>query len=137
VAKSAPLKPEAVLLDSHAFLWFDSKPSELSTDASSLIRDPNVTVYVSSLTAWELGIKHANAKLPEAQALVNDFHGTLSRYGFLELPYTISDALRAARLPGTHKDPFDRGLSAQALERGLSLVSTDANLENFGITRVW
>jgi PIN domain nuclease of toxin-antitoxin system len=137
VAKSEPKKPEAVLLDSQTFLWFDSRPTELSVDASALIRDPVVTVYVSSLTAWELGIKHANGKLPEAQALLDDFHGTLSRYGFLELPYTISDALRAARLPNTHKDPFDRGLSAQALERGLPLVSTDGVLEGFGVTRFW
>jgi PIN domain nuclease of toxin-antitoxin system len=130
-------KPDAVLIDSHALLWFDSKPTELSATAAALIRDPNVTVYVSSLTAWELGIKHANGKLPEAEELLKDLHGTLSHYGFLELPYTISDALRAARLPNGHKDPFDRGLSAQALEYGLVFISADEVLEQFGITRVW
>ncbi len=130
-------KPEAVLLDSHTFLWFDFKPSELSIAAATLIRDPSVSVYVSSLTAWELGIKHANGKLPEASSLLNDFHGTLGRYGFLELGFSVSDAIRAAGLPGGHRDPFDRGLSAQAIERGLSLVSSDAILESFGVTRVW
>lgn len=128
---------EAVLLDSHTLLWFDSRPNQLSLSAIASIRDPNVTVYVSSLTAWELGIKHASGKLPEAGALLADFHGTLSRYGFLELPYSICDALRAVQLPNTHKDPFDRGLSAQALERGLTLVSKDPLLESFGVTRVW
>jgi PIN domain nuclease of toxin-antitoxin system len=105
-------RPGAVLLDSHTFLWFDFNPSELSTE-------------------------HANGKLPEAKGLLHDFHGTLGRYGFLELGFTISDAIRAAGLLGGHKDPFDRGLSAQSLERGLSLVSTDASLELFGVTRVW
>ena len=128
---------DAVLLDSHTFLWFDSSQNQLSASAIALIRNPNVTVYVSSLTAWELGIKHTNGKLPEAQALLADFHGTLSRYGFLELQFSVSDALSAAQLPNTHKDPFDRGLSAQALERGLALVSVDPLLESFGVTRVW
>ena len=128
---------DTVLLDSHTFLWFDSSPNQLSASAIALIRDPNVTVYVSSLTAWELGIKHASGKLPAAQGLLADFHGTLSRYGFLELQFSVSDALRAAQLPSMHKDPFDRGLSAQALERGLALVSVDAILESFGVTRVW
>lgn len=127
----------SVLLDSHTFLWFDSSPNQLSASAIALIRDPNVTIYVSSLTAWELGIKHANGKLPAARGLIADFHGTLSRYGFLELQFSVSDALRAAQLPNTHKDPFDRGLSAQALERGLALVSVDQILESFGVTRVW
>ena len=128
---------EAVLLDSHTLLWFDSSPDQLSAAAIASIRNPNTTVYVSSLTAWELGIKHANGKLLEANALLGDFHGTLSRYGFLELPFSVSDALRAARLHNVCKDPFDRGLSAQALERGLALVSVDAILDGFGVTRVW
>jgi PIN domain nuclease of toxin-antitoxin system len=126
---------EAALLDSHTFLWFDSSPNQLSAAAIALIRDPNITVYVSSLTAWELGIKHANGKLFTVQGLPTDFHGTLSRYGFVELQFSLSDALRAAQLPNTHKDPFDRGLSAQALERGLALVSVDPILESFGVTR--
>jgi PIN domain nuclease of toxin-antitoxin system len=125
------------LLDSHALLWFDHDPTLLSTHATNLMRDPTNIIYVSSLTAWELGIKHANGKLPEATALLQDFYGTMHRYSFLELPYTINDALRAANLTSTHKDPFDRGLCAQALERGMPLISTDAVLDQFNVDRQW
>jgi PIN domain nuclease of toxin-antitoxin system len=125
------------LLDSHALLWFDHDPTLLSAHATSLMRDRENVLYVSSLTAWELSIKHKNGKLPEAAALVQDFYGTMARYGFLELSYTINDALRAASLPNTHKDPFDRGLCAQALERGIPLISTDVVLDQFQVDRQW
>jgi PIN domain nuclease of toxin-antitoxin system len=128
---------ESVLIDSHVLLWFNNKPDELSPRVVTLLRDPNVMVFVSSMTAHELAVKYANGKLPEATALIDDFLGILSRYGFLELPYTISDALRAAKLKGEHKDPFDRALSAQALERNYGLVSIDVLLDQFGVQRIW
>ncbi len=128
---------ESVLIDSHVLLWFNNKPDELSPRVVTLLRDPSTIVFVSSMTAHELAVKYANGKLPEASALVNDFLGILSRYNFHELPYSISDALCAAKLEPSHKDPFDRALSAQALERNYALVSIDQMLDQFGVRRIW
>ncbi len=128
---------KSVLIDSHVLLWFNHKPDELSPRVTTLMRDPEVVIFVSSMTAHELAVKFANGKLPEAITLIDDFLGILSRYGFHELPYTINDALRAAKLEGEHKDPFDRALSAQALERNYDLVSIDKVLDQFGVQRIW
>ena len=38
---------------------------------------------------------------------------------------TIDAAARAGRLPGPHRDPFDRMLIAQAAARDLVVVSID------------
>ena len=35
------------------------------------------------------------------------------------------------------KDPFDRLLVAQALAEGIPIVSADANLDPYGVTRLW
>jgi PIN domain nuclease of toxin-antitoxin system len=126
-----------ILMDTHTLLWFDITPAKLSTPAQALIRDPSTTVFVSSMTAWEIGIKYAIGKLPEAGDLVLQFHQKLSQYGFLEIAFTSHDALRAARLPVTHKDPFDRVLVAQALERKLIIVSMDSALDALGVQRFW
>jgi PIN domain nuclease of toxin-antitoxin system len=126
-----------ILLDTHTLLWFDITPAKLSTTARALIQNPSTTVFVSSMTAWESGIKHAIGKLPEADNLVLQFHQKLSQYGFLEIAFTSHDALRAARLPATHKDPFDRALVAQALERKLTIVSLDSTLDGLGAQRFW
>jgi PIN domain nuclease of toxin-antitoxin system len=40
-------------------------------------------------------------------------------------------------LPFHHKDPFDRMLVAQANWDGIPIVSVDAALEPYGITRLW
>jgi PIN domain nuclease of toxin-antitoxin system len=40
-------------------------------------------------------------------------------------------------LPQHHKDPFDRLLVAQALIESLPLVSGDAILDHYGVTRLW
>ena len=125
------------LLDTHTLLWFDTDPSQLSSTVLQLIQNPSITVFVSSMTVWELGIKFSLGKLPAAQGLVSSYHGTISKYGFLEITFTSHDALRAARLPATHKDPFDRALVAQALERNLTIVGLDGALDGLGAQRLW
>jgi PIN domain nuclease of toxin-antitoxin system len=40
-------------------------------------------------------------------------------------------------LPFHHRDPFDRLLVAQALVEGIPIVSKDAALDAYGITRLW
>jgi PIN domain nuclease of toxin-antitoxin system len=125
------------LLDTHTLLWFDTDPTQLSSTALQLIQDPSTIIFVSSMTAWELGIKFALGKLPAAHGLVSSYHSTISKYGFLEIAFTSHDALHAARLPATRKDPFDRALVAQALERKLTIVSMDGALDGLGASRFW
>ncbi|MEO7272463.1 MAG: type II toxin-antitoxin system VapC family toxin [Vicinamibacterales bacterium] len=46
-------------------------------------------------------------------------------------------AQRAGRLPGEHRDPFDRMLAAQAQTEDLPIVSNDAVFDRFGVNRIW
>jgi len=48
-----------------------------------------------------------------------------------------ASALRAGRLHGEHRDPFDRMLAAQALAEDIPILSTDAKLDIFPIRRIW
>jgi len=41
------------------------------------------------------------------------------------------------RLPFHHRDPFDRLLAAQALDRDLAIVSADPVFRQYGVRRVW
>ena len=49
----------------------------------------------------------------------------------------LARPLPAGAFAQAHKDPFDRMLAAQALNRGLALVSNDVALDAFGVERVW
>ena len=46
-------------------------------------------------------------------------------------------ALRAGRLQGEHRDPFDRIIAAHALADDIPVISADAKLDAFGVRRLW
>jgi PIN domain nuclease of toxin-antitoxin system len=127
-----------VLLDTHALLWFDTAPERLTGRVVDLIRDRTRRVHVSAMSAWELAIKCRLGKLPEAEALLKDYHRTLQAYGFSDLPFTSVHALRDRELNHTHKDPFDRALVAQALSEQFVILSKDPAVATFpDVTVVW
>ncbi len=126
-----------LLLDTHAFVWWTVESGRLSASAYGLIADETNTVIVSAASAWEIATKHRIGKLSEADALALDVAGVIASQGFEELAISVEDAERAGRLPGPHRDPFDRLLAAQALARNLVLVSVDRVFGRYGVNRMW
>ena len=126
-----------LLLDTHAFLWWLSGSRRLSGAARRAVEDDANEIVVSAASAWEIATKHRLGKLPGSEALARDVGGAIASQGFEELAITVRDAERAGRLPGPHRDPFDRMLIAQALAHDLTLVSTDAAFDRYGVGRLW
>ena len=126
-----------ILLDTHAFLWWIADSERLSATAHGLISAPENAVHVSAASAWEISTKYRIGKFPEAAQVALDVAGVIASQGFEELPITVADAERSGRLPGPHRDPFDRMLAAQAIERDLALISKDAALDQFAVQRLW
>jgi PIN domain nuclease of toxin-antitoxin system len=60
----------------------------------------------------------------------------VAEQGFETLDITLLHAIRAGRLAGEHRDPFDRMLAAQSLLEGVPLVSADAAFDTFGVDRL-
>jgi PIN domain nuclease of toxin-antitoxin system len=127
----------SLLLDTHALLWWLDGDERLSPAARAAIADPTRQVLVSAASAWEITTKHRLGKLPGAEAVARDVGGCLAAQGFEPLPIALADAERAGRLPGPHRDPFDRMLIAQALARDLELVSVEALFDGYGVRRLW
>jgi PIN domain nuclease of toxin-antitoxin system len=92
---------------------------------------------VSAASAWEITTKHRLGKLPGAAEVARDVAGAVASQAFADLPIALRDAERAGRLPGPHRDPFDRMLAAQALAADLELVSIDPVFDDFGVRRFW
>ena len=126
-----------LLLDTHAFLWWLAGSQRLSRSARRAIEDEANDVLVSAASAWEITTKHRLGKLPEADQVALDISGTVASQRFEELPISVDDAGRAGRLPGPHRDPFDRVLAAQALARDLVVVSTDPVFDRYAVRRLW
>ncbi|MDD9961376.1 MAG: type II toxin-antitoxin system VapC family toxin [Gammaproteobacteria bacterium] len=126
-----------VLLDTHAFLWWMADSQRLSATARKLIADNANDIVVSAASVWEIATKFRVGKLPNGEAIALDVAGHIAGQGFEGLPVGVSDAERAGRLPGPHRDPFDRVIIPQALTRGLGVISIDAAFDPYGVTRLW
>jgi PIN domain nuclease of toxin-antitoxin system len=118
-----------LLLDAHAFLWWDSSDARLPALLHSAIASPNNEVFVSAATAWEIAIKRALGKMTFERALGRAIDG----HGFRALPITVEHAEWAGALPQLHRDPFDRLLVAQAQLEGLVLVTVDDQILRYQV----
>jgi len=126
-----------VLLDTHALLWATLSPAALSREASAIIADEGNMILVSAASAWEIATKVRIGKLPGAETLEKEFLDVMEDAGYTLLAIDTSCALRAGRLVGEHRDPFDRMIAAQALAEDIPVLSSDPKLDTFGIRRVW
>jgi PIN domain nuclease of toxin-antitoxin system len=124
-------------LDTHAFLWWLSGDDQLSAAARSAIADEGNGIFISSASAWEITTKHRIGKLPGVAAIVANLEGAIVDQGFIGLPISLRHGQVAGALPGTHRDPFDRMLIAQAMLENLVLVSNEQPFDAYGVGRLW
>ena len=116
-----------LLLDTHVFLWFASRPEDLAKEAFLAIEDPANDVFISAIVAWEIVIKYTKGKLTLPLEPTLYMSARLKELGFHTLPITQDHALATASLPAIHADPFDRMMIAQAQVEGMTFVTRDAH----------
>ena len=127
-----------LLLDTHTLLWWLDGDEHLSLPAREAIADEQTVVLVSAASVWEIATKVRIGKLTGAIHVVEHLPEILDSQRLLPPPgRTLDHARRAGLMPGTHRDPFDRMLIAQAQIEGLTLVSNEALFDTFGVARLW
>ncbi len=125
------------LLDTHTLLWAGAQPELLGREAAALITGEGNEILVSSASAWEMATKVRLGKWPEAVQMEANLLELVEANGYTFLPIAPGIALRAGRLAGEHRDPFDRMLAAHALAEDIPILSADAKLDGFGVRRIW
>ena len=126
-----------VLVDTVAFLWWVTGDPALSPQAEDLIRDHSRRVFLSPVSVWEIVVKYALGKLPLPEDPSTLIPRLRTDHGFQELPLTEGAVLQLRRLPGLHRDPFDRMLLCQAIAHGLTLVTPDEDLRRYPVRTAW
>lgn len=125
----------AVLLDTHAFLWWCEDASELSRKARKAISEEECHVSLASL--WEIAVKVSIGRLKLPLSFDRYLPEQMRANGFTSLDIGFRHIARCAVLPWHHRDPFDRLLVSQAIEEDLPLISRDLVLERYGVRRIW
>jgi PIN domain nuclease of toxin-antitoxin system len=122
-----------LLLDTRAFVWWQTNDPQLSATAAAAIADRANEVFVSAATAWELAMKQAKGQI----LLPGPLGPAIAANRFLALSIEIEDAEEACVLPWHHRDPWDRLLIAQAMRHKLTLVSRDTVFPPYGVKLLW
>ncbi len=126
-----------LLLDTHAFIWWDSEPDKLSERASALCMDPGNELILSVASLWEMQVKAQLGKLALKKPLRRLIEGQQDANGLQLLSIRPDHTYVLDDLPSHHKDPFDRIIVAQAMCERLSLLTHDAMISNYPVSVEW
>jgi PIN domain nuclease of toxin-antitoxin system len=124
------------ILDTHAFIWWDSAPARLSPTALAFLLNPGNTIWLSVGSVWEMVIKQQLGKLTLRLPLRQILDQQQSN-GIELLPVDGRHVLEVESLPAVHKDPFDRLLVAQVRVEDAVLVSADAIFAHYPVRVLW
>ena len=121
---------DAVLLDTHIWLWMEGGSDRLDeSPALPLIRKAldRKRAFVSVMSIWEMGMLERKGRI-RLQLDVNQWlEKALAVPGISLQTLTPSIALESTRLPGEfHADPMDRILVATARELNAPIITADA-----------
>ncbi len=116
-----------IIIDTHIFLWAISEPEKLNKKYRQALETLSNTIYVSSISITELMIKSSIGKIEI------DFNpiDIAQKSGFELLDFSSEDALLLQEMPFHHKDPFDRMLISQAINRKFHLMSDDSKFKEY------
>ncbi|MEX2163605.1 MAG: type II toxin-antitoxin system VapC family toxin [Sulfuricaulis sp.] len=125
------------LLDTCTFLWMVSDQARLSEACRNNLVDPANEVLLSSVSAWEICIKHKLGGLTLSEAPQQFVPKFRAMHGVSELALDEPSVLQLPRLPDIHKDPFDRVLVCQAIEHGLTILTPDPLITQYPVRTAW
>ncbi|MBI5499590.1 MAG: type II toxin-antitoxin system VapC family toxin [Deltaproteobacteria bacterium] len=128
---------KAVLLDTHAFLWFVFDDPRLSARAASVIEDAGIEKCISVAGLWEIVIKHQLGRLGLGMDVTAFLEEHVARRRLEIVPIELEHLVAYGGLPLLHRDPFDRILVAQARALDLPVVSSDPAFAAYGIPVIW
>jgi PIN domain nuclease of toxin-antitoxin system len=117
------------LLDTHVMLWFLNDDAKLAPEVRDEIEKCN-QVFVSIISLWEVAIKLNIGKL---KLDFRDLSKALDDSNITILNVIVSDFSAYINLPLHHKDPFDRILISQAINRSMILVSQDSIFNQYPV----
>ena len=117
-----------LLLDANIVIWLLDDPDRISTAALEALLSADNQLFVSTASLMEIVAKAATGRLTfdeESRRRTELFADWM--------PVSAEHAWRIGSLPPIHKDPFDRIIISQALVEGMTLVTGDRLLLEYGV----
>ena len=121
-----------LLLDTCGLIWLSQGGGKLSKKTLSLIDEANF-VYVSSISAWEIGFLHAKNRISLPLEPQKWFEVLCEQQNIVPIHISPEIGFKANALPWHHKDPSDRLIIATAMLKHLAIVTQDQFFPSYDV----
>jgi len=101
--------------------------------ARALFSDANNEVFLSSVSAWEIAVKHRLGKLSLGDVPVRYVPDERDKHGIASLHLAEADNLVLDKLPLLHHDTFDRMLIYQAIANQMTILTPDPLITQYPV----
>ena len=121
------------IIDTHIFLWLIFEPENILDKKLSQLEDPNNTIYLSSISFWEISLKFNLGKLDLKGLLPENLPNVATEMGILTLNIdekTMASFYKLEKQEG-HKDPFDRIIIWFCICHDYILISQDNKFHSY------
>jgi PIN domain nuclease of toxin-antitoxin system len=129
------------LLDTHVLIWSLMYSSKLSNNCLEILKNKKNTIFVSTISVWEISLKLSLNKLEILRLMPDALPELVIEAGYELLPLLPEDVANYHQLDAAwHRDPFDRMLIWQAIQKNIILISKDENINKYqsaGLKVVW
>lgn len=120
------------LVDTHIFLWSVISPKKIPKNLIKILNDPESAKLVSVISFWEIALKFSLKKIDLIGIFPDELPRIAEEAKFEIVNLDIKTASAYYKLPRIkNKDPFDRMLAWQAINKDLSLVTKDADFLSY------
>jgi PIN domain nuclease of toxin-antitoxin system len=129
----------AVVLDTHAWVWWISKPEKLSRRQRAAIdrarKRGGDALLLSIISGWEVALLVQGGRLRLPVPLETWLEQAMSVPRLDIVPLTVPVIGGAARLT-VLRDPADMLIVATALQHGARVITNDARIADSGLVQV-
>jgi PIN domain nuclease of toxin-antitoxin system len=129
------------LLDTHAWVWWNMNPAQLSRKVRNLIADVDTygELLLSAISPWELCKLIEKKRLTIACDPEEWIKIALDMPKLRLVPLTPAIAYKSTVLPeGFHDDPADQIIVASAREENAIIISKDQRIRNYKLVKsIW
>jgi len=127
-----------LLLDTHVLIWLATDLTQLSPRVKLALREHSDHLYVSSISALEIGLLHNQKRIDLTGDPSVFIETALQQHGLQEISVDQQIAWASTQLKDIHSDPFDRILIATAKLHAMKLVTKDRIIPTYpGVKTIW
>lgn len=121
-----------LLLDTCAVIWAANGTDATLRDQLRDAQESRVAVWISPITAWEIGTLAASGRIGIARPVLSWFEDMMKKSGAKLADLGTRVLVASTELPeGMNRDPADRIIVATAREYGLRVVTRNRKILNY------